>query len=136
MRHLMRSSALVANYFDTLTPQQAATARTISQVIKAAAPELTQAVKWGNLNFMLDGRNVLSIVAHKAHIQLQVFSGALLMDRFPQLEGQGRGVRFVKLRCSQPVDVELVEDLTLAALVLAQNMDRAARDDADDDIDL
>lgn len=124
MRHLMRSSALVANYFDTLTPQQATTARAIQQVIRAAAPELTQAVKWGNLTFMLDGRNLLSIVAHKAHIQLQLFVGPHLVERFPQLEGQGRGLKSVKLRCSQPVDVELVEDLTLASMAVAQRLQR------------
>jgi uncharacterized protein YdhG (YjbR/CyaY superfamily) len=123
MRHLVRPAALVANYFDTLTPAQAQTARAIQQVVMAAAPELEQGVRWGNLVFTLGGRTVLAVVAHKGHAQFQVFNGAELAERFTQLEGVGKGLRHVKLRYSQPLDVELVEDLCLAAVTLTEQRD-------------
>ncbi|PXW93697.1 uncharacterized protein YdhG (YjbR/CyaY superfamily) [Sphaerotilus hippei] len=116
MRHLIRPAALVATYFDTLQPVQEPTARAVSRTIMAAVPELEQAVKWGNLTFQLAGRNVLALVMHKGHAHLQVFNGVLLTERFPQLEGAGKGLRHVKLRYSMPLDIELVEDLALAAV--------------------
>jgi uncharacterized protein YdhG (YjbR/CyaY superfamily) len=118
MRHLVRPGALVATYFDSLAPSQVATARALQQAVLGAAPQLEQAVKWGNLTFVTEGRNLLAIVTHKAHAHLQVFNGALLTTRFPELEGVGKGIRHIKVRYSQPVDVDLVHDLVLASVAL------------------
>ncbi|MCK6423874.1 MAG: DUF1801 domain-containing protein [Burkholderiaceae bacterium] len=118
MRHLVRPSALVATYFDTLAPNQVATARALQQAVLAAAPQLEQSVKWGNLTFVSEGRNLLAIVTHKAHAHLQVFNGALLGAEFPELEGVGKGIRHLKQRYSQPVDAALVQDLVRAAVAV------------------
>lgn len=118
MRHLVRSSALVANYFDTLTPAQAQTARALQRAVLAAAPDLEQVVKWGNLTFMREGRNMLAIAAHKSHVNLQVFNGAELASRFPQLEGVGKGMRQMKQRQGQEVDQQLISDVVQASIAL------------------
>lgn len=118
MRHLVRPGALVATYFDTLAPAQSATARALQQAVLAAAPNLEQTVKWGNLTFITEGRNLLAIVAHKAHAHLQVFNGALLGHEFPQLEGVGKGIRHLKVRYSQPVNIELVQSVVRASVAL------------------
>lgn len=119
MRHLVRSSALVANYFDTLTPAQAGIAKALQQAVLTAAPDLDQVVKWGNLTFMHEGRNLLAIAAHKAHVNLQVFGGAELAHRFPQLEGVGKGMRQLKQRQGQAVDDALIGDVVLACVALS-----------------
>ena len=116
MRHLVRSSALVANYFDTLPPAQADIARSLQRAVLAAAPDLDQVVKWGNLTFMHEGRNLLAIAAHKAHVNLQVFNGAGLASRFPQLDGVGKGMRQIKQRQGQTVDDELIAQLVQACI--------------------
>lgn len=116
MRHLVRSSALVANYFDTLPPAQADIARSLQRAVLAAAPDLDQVVKWGNLTFMHEGRNLLAIAAHKAHVNLQVFNGAGLASRFPQLDGMGKGMRQIKQRQGQAVDDELIAQLVQACI--------------------
>ena len=116
MRHLVRSSALVANYFDTLPPAQAEIARSLQRAVLAAAPDLEQVVKWGNLTFMHEGRNLLAIAAHKAHVNLQVFNGAGLASRFPQLDGVGKGMRQIKQRQGQAVDDELIAQLVQACI--------------------
>lgn len=120
MRHPVRSSALVANYFDTLSPPQAALARAVQQAVLAAAPDLAQVVKWGNLVFLHGGRHLLAIAVHKAHVNLQVFHGAELAERHPQLEGVGKGMRQLKLRQAQPLDVALIAELVLASLALEE----------------
>lgn len=126
MRSLMRPAALVANYFDTLSPAQEPTARALQQRLLAIAPELEQAVKWGNLCFMSQGRVLMAIAVHKAHVQLQFFNGALLAKDFNELEGVGHGVRHIKQRYSQPLDVDLITDLVHAAVALGP---RAASSD-------
>lgn len=116
MRHLVRPAAIVAAYFDTLTPPQQASVRSLQQAVMQAAPTLEQSVKWGNLTFTSQGRNVLAVVVHKAHLTLQVFNGAALSERFVELEGVGRGVRNLKLRYGQPADAELIGAITRAAV--------------------
>jgi uncharacterized protein YdhG (YjbR/CyaY superfamily) len=118
MRTVVRPAALVESYFDTLTPPQQATVRAVQGAVLRACPQLEQAIKWGNLTFVDRGRNVLSIVLHKAHANFQVFNGSALAIEFPQLEGTGKGLRHLKLRYGQPVDAALVEQLSEASLAL------------------
>lgn len=118
MRHLVRSSALVATYFDTLPPAQADIARALQRAVLAAAPDLDQVVKWGNLTFLHDGRHLLAISAHKAHVNLQVFCGAELAGGFPQLDGVGKGMRQLKQRQGHAVDDDLIARLVQACLAL------------------
>lgn len=121
MRHLVRPSALVAAYFDTLQPEQAEAARAVQKAVLAAAPVLEQSVKWGNLTFMLRGRNLMAVSLHRHHVHLQFFNGALLAPRFEQLEGVGRGMRQLRWRYGQPLDQELVRELVVASVGAAQD---------------
>jgi hypothetical protein len=118
MRHLVRPAALVANFFDSLLPGQVATAVTIHQAVMAGAPGIDQAVRWGNLMFLVRGSHLVTLVPHKGQAHLQFFQGALLAERFPQLEGVGKGMRLLKFRYSQPVDEDLVVRLVAAAVEL------------------
>jgi hypothetical protein len=118
VRQLVRPGALVAAYFDTLTEPQALCARSLQQAVLGAAPEIEQAVKWGNLTFLSAGRNLLALALHKSHAHLQVFNGAQLALQFPELEGVGKGQRHLKLKYGQQVDADLVRDLVLASIKL------------------
>jgi hypothetical protein len=115
MRHLVRPAALVANFFDTLAPGQGATAQAIQQAVLDALPGVEASVKWGNLMFTHRQNHLLALVLHKGHAHLQVFQGAALVERFPQLEGSGRGMRILKFRYGQPVDADLVHAIVRAA---------------------
>jgi hypothetical protein len=116
MRTLVRTAALIESWFDLLPEANRATARQIQSAVLAARPQLAQAIKWGNLVFMHEGTNAMAIVSHRSHVNLQVFSGHLLALQYPQLEGTGKGVRHLKLRCGQPVDAALVGALARACV--------------------
>jgi hypothetical protein len=118
VRQLVRPGALVAAYFDTLSEPQMICARSLQQAVLAAAPEIEQAVKWGNLTFLGAGRNLLALALHKSHAHLQVFGGAQLALQFPELEGVGKGQRHLKLKYGQMVNAELVGDLVRASVKL------------------
>lgn len=121
MRHLVRPSALVAAFFDTLPPEQVQAARLLQKAVQAAVPVLEQSVKWGNLTFMLRGRNLMAVSLHRHHVHLQFFNGALLVPRFAQLEGAGRGMRQLRWRYGQPIDEALIKELVIASVGAAQD---------------
>jgi hypothetical protein len=109
---------MVANFFDSLPPGQIATARALHQAVLGSAPDIDQAVRWGSLMFLVRGDHVVTLVPHKGQAHLQFFQGALLVERFPQLEGVGKGMRLLKFRYSQAVDTDLVTRITAAAVAL------------------
>ena len=116
MRHLVRPAAIVANYFDTLTPVQQVSVRALQQAVLDASALLEQSVKWGNLTFTLHGRNILAVAVYKTHLNLQVFNAAALSERFEQLEGVGKGMRLLKVRYGQPIDADLIGQIVQAAV--------------------
>lgn len=77
--------------------------RRVRALVKRAAPDLVEAVKWGNACW-LDGTAPIAY-AHCAsdHVQLGFMNGAALPDPRGLLQGSGRFVRHVKL--GRPADV-------------------------------
>jgi hypothetical protein len=118
MRTILRSAALIGAWFDTLRDDQRETAQALRDAVLEAEPALEQSVKWGNLVFSHAGTHAVAIVIHRDHANLQVFNGARLVERFPMLEGSGKGLRHLKLRYRQPVDAGLVEALVRACVGL------------------
>jgi uncharacterized protein YdhG (YjbR/CyaY superfamily) len=119
MRRPLQSPALINAFYDSLRPEQRDTAQAMQRAIQAAAPHLRPEVKWGNLCFMNDYDNVMAIVLYKMNAHLQIFNGVVLMPEFPELEGAGKGMRHIKVRYRQPVNEQLVRELTLASLQAA-----------------
>lgn len=113
---MLQSAALIEAWFDTLLPDQRDLARALRECVSAAEPSLAQSIKWGNLMFTHAGRHALAIVIHKDHANLQVFNGIALAQRFPMLEGSGKGMRHLRLRYKQPPDLGLVEALAHACV--------------------
>jgi hypothetical protein len=125
MRSILRPAALIETWFDTLRPEQRDLARLLRDLVLEAAPELASSVKWGNLMFTYEGAHAVAIVMHKDHANLQIFNGAALADRFPELEGTGRGVRHLRFRFRLPVDEELVGQVVRACVELMEQAPRS-----------
>ena len=120
MRSNLRSSALIETWFDLLSPQQREMARAAHAAVLAAHPSFASTIKWGNLVYMHGGSNLLALMPHKSHLNLQVFNGAALAERFPQLEGTGKGLRHLKMRYGQVLDPDLIAALVNASLESAE----------------
>jgi len=116
VRSPLVTPAVVEAWFDTLRPQQQPVTQALRRALLDAAPVLMPVVKWGNLVFMLRGRHVLAIVAHREHARLQIFNGAALVDRHPALEGAGRDVRHVRFGYAGAIDEALVRALARDAV--------------------
>jgi hypothetical protein len=126
MRSILRPAALIETWFDTLRPEQKDMARRLRELVVAASPELASSVKWGNLMFTHEGTHAVAIVMHKDHANLQIFNGASLADRFPELEGSGKGVRHLRFRYRYPVDEELLREVVQACVEMMEAVPRTA----------
>lgn len=120
MRSILRPAALIETWFDTLRPEQQDLARLLREQVQAAAPELQTTVKWGNLMFTYHGTHAVAIVMHKDHANLQIFNGAWLTERFPELEGTGRGMRHLRFRYRLPVDEDLIREVVQACVEMME----------------
>jgi hypothetical protein len=116
MRSPVRPAALIAAHFDTLAPPVREVAQALHHLVAELAPQLSQTLQWGNVVFQHQGRNAIGIAAHKNHVQLQFFHGAALAAQFSALEGAGKGVRHLKCRLHQPLEIELVSNLVRACV--------------------
>lgn len=119
----------MAAWFDFLTPAQRGTCEALQRVIRQAAPDATEAVKWGNLVFAVNEVMFVAIVPHKAHVNLQFFNGSSLPAELGPLDGVGRGSRSLRCKFTQPIDPVQVEMLVSASAALArrQAQERPAR---------
>lgn len=118
MRSILRPAALIETWFDTLRPEQKDLARRLRELVASTSPELQGSVKWGNLMFTYEGTHAVAVVMHRDHANLQFFNGVALVDRFPELEGTGKGVRHLRFRYRYPVDEELVREVVQACVEL------------------
>lgn len=107
-------------FFDTLDREKAIAplARTVRDWIRARAPHLREAVKWGYPCYAGEAL-VCAIVPHKAHVNLQFSRGAELAAHV-RVEGSGKSMRHVKIYGPDDLD-----DGLSAILAEAIALDRA-----------
>jgi hypothetical protein len=113
MRTMLRSGALVEAWFDTLPPPARELARHLRDVVMSTEPALEPGIKWGNLVFSLKRDHALAIAVYRDHVNLQVFNGARLLDRHPELAGSGKGLRHLRFVPGEPLPGEGVARLVL-----------------------
>lgn len=116
MRSPVRPAALIQAHLDTLDGPQRELVEALQKLVVAGGPTLSQTLQWGNLIFQRHGRNAIGIAAHREHVHLQFFNAQALAVQFPALEGQGRGMRYLKLRVGHALDEALVSNLVQRCL--------------------
>jgi len=93
-------------YFDSLAEPMAAIALALRDRVMARAPHLDASVAWGFPCYTGQER-VFSIVAHRAHVNLQLWSGARLANVSSRITGTGKQLRHVKLTGLDQLDSDL-----------------------------
>ena len=115
MRGHRQHAALVESWFELLPAQQEPGARAVHAVVMRAAPGLEVTVRGGSLVYAVRGVHAMALAPFRTHLHLQVFRGAGLAERFPELDGT-RGMRQWRVRHGQQIDELLVDALTRAAV--------------------
>jgi len=62
--------------------------------IQDVSPDITEAIKWSVPVYSLN-KNICSIIAHKRHVNLQIFNGAHLRSA-NKMQGTGKDMRHIK----------------------------------------
>ena len=106
----------VDRVIDALPEDVRAIAHALRKLVRSAAPELSETVKWGN-PFWTGRGNAVCLMLYPSHVHLGIFRGAELARRLPEIVGTGKSLRHVK-----------VPDLASARRPVLQRILRAAVD--------
>jgi hypothetical protein len=68
----------VEEIIQKLDPKQKTTANKLRAIAKKTIPYIEEKVKWGNITFLLNGKNLSWIIIYTTHIDFGFFRGAEL----------------------------------------------------------
>ena len=100
----MKTYSSFDEYYRDQTPRNRAIIRALRKFVRAAAPQLNEAVKWGNGCWLSGTEPVAYVYSDTGLVQFGFFSGSSLKDPRGLLEGTGRYVRHIKVRAPSDVD--------------------------------
>ncbi|WP_421787770.1 DUF1801 domain-containing protein [Hyphobacterium sp.] len=112
-------------YFAQIEESLAPIALALRETVLRAAPELTEKLAWGFPCYVGKER-IFSIIAQSGWVNLQLWYGAALADRFGRIEGTGKSLRHVKIRSLGEVDDGLAEIIKAAIVLDASDPRRVA----------
>jgi hypothetical protein len=92
----------IEDILSKLNARQLDTVNRLRGLVKTVVPDAVETSKWGNITYLLDGRNLAWIVCYRDHADLGFFRGAELKSS--RLEGSGKGLRHVKVRTTDDID--------------------------------
>jgi hypothetical protein len=92
----------VEAFVQEIEPKKRALVQALRRFVKKEAPQLKEAIKWGNVCWLGKG-NVAWIIVYDEHVDFGFFNGAKLKDPAELLEGTGKGLRHVKVRAAKDI---------------------------------
>lgn len=112
--------AVLQQYLKGVEPEYRDLVRSLDELVRQAAPDLEPSLKWGNLTYS-HTHNVCSIIAHRRHVNLQLWGGATIPDPEGLLAGTGARMRHVKLTAGVRFSKRAVASLVRAAAKAARD---------------
>lgn len=86
----------VEAYVKSIEPGKRAHVEALRRFVKKEAPDLREAIRWGNLSW-LGNKDVCWVLVYDEHVNFGFHNGALLKDPKGLLEGTGKRLRHVKI---------------------------------------
>lgn len=100
----MKSYATFDDYLQAQAPTNRATIRALRRFVKAVAPALTEAVKWGNGCWVAGAEPIAYVYSDVGLVHFGFVMGSSLKDPRGLLEGKGSSVRHIKVRVPANID--------------------------------
>lgn len=114
----------VEDWYAGLSGPARALAMALRDRIVERHPSLKIALAWG-FPCWSGNERIFSVIAHKTRINLQLWSGARLAERFPdRIEGTGKALRHVKVHSAADIDDELDAIIDAAVTLDATDPER------------
>lgn len=116
---MKNESKTVTEYIESLENWQAEICVVLRELIREAAPEAAEVIKWSQPVYEVNGP-FCYFRAYKDHVNLGFFQGAELPDPQGLLEGTGKGMRHVKVRGPEAIRKEPLQALVRLAAHLCR----------------
>jgi hypothetical protein len=100
----MKAYASFDAYFADQQPRNRAVIQALRTFVKRVAPHLRESVKWGNGCWLNGTAPVAYVYSAPDHVQFGFFAGSGLKDPRSLLVGNGKFVRYIKVR--KPADID------------------------------
>lgn len=101
----------VEEYVSKVAPWQRDVIQKLRNVLKSAAPNASESIKWGQPVYEHKGPFAY-IKAHAAQVNFGFWRGAELDDHKRMLQGEGEKMRHVKI-----LETHVIDEMTIAGLV-------------------
>ena len=111
------SAKSVDSYIDGLEPAAVEIASAVRRIILKAAPDITEAVKWGQPVYESNGPFAY-IKAFGTAVNFGFWRGVELNDPEGVLQGSGAKMRHTKLKRMEDIDADAITDLIRQAIEL------------------
>ncbi len=79
-----------------LSPKQKELAVKLRSIISKTIPDVVIKVKWGNIVYSLNGKDIVWLLFYETHVDLGFFRGAELDSKL--FEGTGKDLRHIKIK--------------------------------------
>jgi len=100
----MKAYASFDQYLAGQAPRNQDVIRALRKFVKHVAPQLQEAVKWGNGCWVQGKLPVAYVYSAPDHVQFGFFGGSALNDPSGLLKGEGKFVRHIKVRTRSDID--------------------------------
>jgi len=114
----MRAYPSFDAYLEAQPPRHRAIIRELRKFVKRTAPQLQEAVKWGNGCWLKGKLPVSYVYCAPDYVQFGFINGSALKDPKGLLEGNGQYVRHVKVHRRSDIDVRAFARLLKQAVTL------------------
>jgi hypothetical protein len=101
---MMKAYSSFDDYVQDQAPKNQAIIRVLRRFVRATAPGLSEAVKWGNGCWVAGAEPVAYVYSDAGFVRFGFFRGSSLKDPRGLLEGNGRYVRHIKVRTPSAID--------------------------------
>lgn len=123
----MKSYATFDDYLEAQAPGNRATIRALRRFVKAVAPSLAEAVKYGNGCWVAGPEPIAYVYSDVGHVQFGFVLGSSLKDPRGLLEGKSSYVRHIKVRSAADIDRPAFTALLKQAVRMRRSRARSKR---------
>lgn len=111
MRREMKNYKDIDEYLENFAAPTQKILQDIRQTIKKAAPDTTEAIKYGIPTFQLNGKNLVHFAAYEHHIGF--YPGARAIPEFEQdLKSYNTSKGTIQFPIDKPIPLDLVTKIT------------------------
>jgi hypothetical protein len=102
--------AKIDAYLKEQTPADRKAVNRLRRIIRDAVPELVEQMRWVQIGYVIEKKDVCGIYVSSDHINISFMQGAALKDPKKLLEGTGKGMRHIKVYAVDDLDEEALKE--------------------------